>query len=81
MPVFLRYHGWIFFIYSADCGERPHVHIGRSVGTSPTAKFWIDEVELFSASGLTRRELRQIERTIEDHQEHLLAEWRRFCEG
>ncbi len=45
-----------------------------------SAKFWLDpNVSLAENHGFSRKELRDIERTIRDNVETLRNEWDRFC--
>jgi hypothetical protein len=72
MPVVLREGPFRFFFYSGDRGEPPHVHVERD---NRVAKFWLDPVRLQRTGGLTRQEIRRIERIIEENQALLMEEW------
>ena len=61
-----------FFFYLGDRVEPPHVHVQRD---NNIAKFWLNPVTLERSGGLTRSELRRVERIIEEHQNSFLGEW------
>ncbi len=51
-----------------------HVHVGSSDGE---AKFWLEpEIELAQNYRLSRVQLREIERIIEEHEDEFKAAWR-----
>ena len=72
MPDVLREGPYRFFFYSADRVEPPHVHVRRD---RQSAKFWLNPVALERNRGMSRTELRRIERIIEDNQSLFLREW------
>ena len=48
------------------------MHVERD---NRVAKFWLDPVRLQRTGGLTRQEIRRIERIIEENQALLMEEW------
>ena len=72
MPTLLREGPFRFFFYLGDRGEPPHVHVQRD---DTIAKFWLNPVTLERSGGLSRSELRRVERIIEEHQTSFLGEW------
>jgi hypothetical protein len=64
--------------FSADCQEKPHVHVRRRDGE---AKVWLEPVEVTWAKRLRPQEVREIEELVTDHRNELLSWWRKFCEG
>lgn len=64
MPTVLRIGPYRFFFYAGDRDEPEHVHIERA---DNVAKFWLDPVSLARSGGFDRRELRAIQRVIEEH--------------
>jgi hypothetical protein len=73
MPTVLRIGPYRFGFFSADVGERPHVHVRRN---RSQAKFWIGPiVELEHNSGFAAHELNVVCRLIEEHRQFLLEQW------
>jgi hypothetical protein len=70
MPTVFRWRGYKFLFFSLDEGEPPHVHVAKGGGQ---AKFWLSDCRLAKVKGFADRELRQIQRKIEEHREELLA--------
>jgi len=60
------------FFYSHEPNEPPHVHIDRD---NNSCKFWLDPVALARNLGFSAKELRDIEKIIIEHQQHLLEAW------
>ncbi len=75
MPTVLRTGRYRFFFFSNEGNEPPHIHVKAG---SEQAKFWLDPIELASTYGFNERELRDIERLIELHQEDLLEAWNEY---
>ena len=66
-----------FFFWAYDCSERRHIHVERD---DFLAKFWLEpEPQLEDGGGFNRKELRDIERIIREHQEDTIREWDKFC--
>ena len=63
---------------SRDRGEPAHVHVQSENGH---AKLWLDPVRLEWSSGYNERELRKIQRLVEDNREWLLDEWAQFWQA
>ena len=74
MPVILRVKGYKFWFYEADLDEPPHIHVGS---TGRIAKFWLVPVKAARTGRFTPRELREIERIIDDNHDFLLRAWER----
>ncbi len=72
MPTVLRIGGARFFFYSNEGEEPAHVHVEQA---GAVAKFWLDPVSLASSSRFTGRELRRLERLVNEHQQRLLEAW------
>ena len=72
MPTVLRWQGYKFLFFSLEEGEPPHVHVTKGGGQ---AKFWLSDCRLVRASGSADRELRQIQRKVEEHREELPRAW------
>ncbi|MFZ5558371.1 MAG: DUF4160 domain-containing protein [Pseudomonadota bacterium] len=72
MPTIARVGPYRIFFFSNEGGEPPHVHIQRE---RALAKFWLGPVALAEASGFAARELRELARLVEDHEEEWLKAW------
>ncbi|MEZ4416159.1 MAG: DUF4160 domain-containing protein [Gemmatimonadota bacterium] len=75
MPTILRLGPYRFYFYSAEDGERPHVHIDRDLSS---AKLWLDPVEVGASEGFPRHELRRLRALVEAHHDALVRAWDDF---
>lgn len=67
MPTALRIGPYRFYFYSYDCGEPRHMHVDRE---NMSAKFWLNpDVSLAENYGYSRKELRDLERSIRENLE------------
>jgi len=72
VPTVLKIKGYRFFFFSRE-ELRQHIHIQCQKGE---AKFWLDpEIELSKNYKLSRRELNEIEKIIEEHYEEFIKAW------
>jgi len=79
MPTALRTGPYRFYFYSYDCVEPRHMHVDRE---NKSAKFWLDPEPTLAANyGFSRKELRDIERIMNENLETLRNEWDAFCSG
>lgn len=78
MPTVLRVGRYRFFFFSNEGQEPPHIHVK---GAGDEAKYWLDPVELAADYGFNARELTEIERIVEEHQERLLEAWHEHLGG
>lgn len=60
------------FLWSYDCSEPRHVHVSRD---RLDAKFWLDPILLADNNGFRPKELRDIERIINDNADILRSKW------
>ncbi len=75
MPTLLKKDGFRFFFFSRE-EERMHVHIHSQNGE---AKFWLEpEIELAKNYNLSRQELKQIEKIIEENENDFKSAWSRY---
>ena len=72
MPVVLRIGPYIFFFYSLENNEPPHIHIRRE---KKRAKFWLEPVELHSAYGFPPFELNRLAKMVEENRKLFLEAW------
>ncbi len=74
-PTVFRENGYRFFFFSRE-EERMHVHIASGDGE---AKFWLEpEIELARNYHYTRKQLKEIEILIEEHQNELISAWKEY---
>lgn len=78
MPTVMRIGPYRFFFYSNEGQEPRHLHI-RSVDNE--AKFWLEPLQLVWNHGFNERQLKQIERHIEDNRAYLIESWDKFFKG
>lgn len=71
-PTVFREGGYRFFFFSRE-EDRIHVHVVSGDGE---AKFWLEpEIELAKNCHYTRKQLKDIEQLIEEHQNELISAW------
>jgi hypothetical protein len=75
MPTVLRVGRFRFFFFSNEGEEPPHVHVKAG---DEEAKFWLFPVDLAANYGFQGRELNQIQRIVEEHQDELLETWNEY---
>ena len=75
MPTVLRAGPYRFFFYSGDKDEPEHVHVERE---GNVAKFWLDPVTFERSNGFPPRELRSIQRIVEEHEAALMEGWHEY---
>lgn len=77
MPTVLRIGPYRFHFVAGDRGEPPHIHV---VGPDGEVKFWLDPVELDATrrTSIRAHDVREIERLVREHHEHLLRSWYEF---
>lgn len=78
MPKVLEVDGYRFFFFSNEGEplEPCHIHVRKGNGL---AKFWLDpEVRLAESIAFSAKELRFIEKTINDNQETIRRCWDEF---
>lgn len=72
VPTVLRIGSYRFYFYSHEPNEPPHIHIDRD---KYSAKFWLEKVTLADNLGFAKKELNQLHKLVEEHQQHLLDQW------
>jgi hypothetical protein len=78
MPTVLRLGPYRFYFYSHEPNEPPHIHVDRD---ELSAKFWIDPVGLASNLGFRARELAELERIVQQHQQRFIEAWHDYFGG
>ncbi|MBI1258431.1 MAG: DUF4160 domain-containing protein [Chloroflexi bacterium] len=75
MPTVLRIGAFRFFFYSNENAEPEHIHIQSGEGE---AKYWLNPVSLNWNRGFNERQLKQIERYIDENLQTLKESWVEF---
>ena len=75
MPTILRIGPYRFYFYSNEPNEPPHVHIDKD---NYSAKFWLETVDLAENTGISRKDLNEMQRLVIKHQKQLLDKWYAF---
>ena len=74
-PTLFREDGYRFFFFSRE-ESRMHVHIYCGEGE---AKFWLEpQIELARNYGLSRQQLKTIEKIIEERQNEIRNAWQKY---
>ena len=73
MPTVLRWRGWIFFFYSADLRERPHIHVRKG---RQEAKFWLDDGTIAAVRRIPDHELNILRQEVWDRRAAFMEAWR-----
>ena len=72
-PTVFRERGYRFFFFSRE-EARPHIHVYSGDGE---AKFWIEPgVEMVRNYGLSKTQLSEIQKIIEEHRDVIQTAWR-----
>jgi hypothetical protein len=72
MPTVLRWKGYRFFFYSADCWEPAHVHVTKD---AKEAKIWLENVSVAVNMGFTAQDLNEIVKKTREERESFLRSW------
>lgn len=72
MPVVYRENGYVFFSFSDEGNEPPHIHVRKGAGR---CKWWLDPLELERSRDFSPAQLRQIAKIVEEIQDFLLERW------
>lgn len=75
MPTVLRIGPYRFLFYSSDFREPKHIHVRRD---DDMAKFWIGPVRLANNIGFSAKELRTIEKLVEENEKKIEKSWNEF---
>ena len=72
MPTVLRQGRFRFFFFSNEGNESAHIHVKAG---DDEAKFWLEPIDLAANYGFNTRELGEIRKVIEVHQDSFLEAW------
>ena len=77
-PTIFREDGYRFFFFSRE-ETRMHVHVYCSDGE---AKFWLEpEIELARNHGLSRKQIKIIEKIVEERQDEIRNSWQKHFQS
>jgi len=71
----MRLGAYRFFFYSNENGEPPHIHIQRD---RALAKFWLKPVSLASSTRFPPKDIRDLQKLVENHKLELLEAWNEY---
>jgi len=78
MPTVLKIGPYRFYFFSRE-ESRMHIHVSCPDGE---AKFWLDpEIELATNYKLSRVQLKQIEKLVEDHYDEFETAWNHYFQN
>ncbi len=75
MPTVLRIGPYRFFFFSNEEGEPPHIHIQRD---NSLAKFWLNPISLASSTRFTAKDIRDLQKLVEQHKSTLMEAWNEY---
>ena len=83
MPKIAVYKFLTFYIFAYDAmNEPPHLHVAKEKGNRQrSAKIWIETLEVAEKGSLTKEELKQAIRLIEENQELLIDAFNKVKSG
>lgn len=72
-PTVFRHKNYRFYFFSRE-EQRPHVHVSSPAGE---AKFWIEPtIALATYVGLSRRQLSELQKVVEEHYGEIAKAWK-----
>lgn len=75
-----RIGGFLCYFVSYDCEEPPHIHLAKGKERlAPSAKFWLNPIELERNRGLNASELREARMIVQQHRDEFLEMWDEHC--
>lgn len=76
MPVVFRVGSLVFFFYSDEGLEPPHIHVRRGTPSADAAgKWWLTPMSCVYCEGFKAAERRRIESTISARRQEILDAW------
>jgi hypothetical protein len=73
-PTIFRLKNYRFFFFSRE-EERPHVHVSCPSGE---AKFWLEPIVALSQNyGLSSKQLKELQRIIEERKDEITEAWKK----
>ena len=77
-PTIFRYKEYQFYFFSHE-ESRMHVHVYSPDGE---AKFWLEPVvALAEFYGVSSKQLREIQRVIEEREDEIKKHWKKYFKG
>lgn len=74
-PTVFRFHSYRFYFFSRE-EKRIDVHVICPDGES---KFWLEpEVILANSVGLSKKQVSEIEKLIQEHKDEIKTAWKRY---
>jgi hypothetical protein len=73
-PTVFRVGKFRFYFFSRE-EERIHIHV---ISPEGEAKFWIEPtISLAAYTGLSKRQLNNLQKVVEEHKNEILKEWKK----
>jgi hypothetical protein len=73
MPTVLIIEGYVFFFYSSEGNEPPHIHVEKA---GAKAKWWlVPEPRPAFAVGFKARELKRMKELVHEHKSTFIEAW------
>lgn len=74
-PIVDRQDGFVFYFYSKDLGERPHVHVGIGSQQPNDGKIWLDTLTIETYGYLNAHKMGQALKIVVKYQTIYLRKW------
>lgn len=74
----LDFMGYVFFFWSREDGEPPHVHVCKDAPSKVSAKFWIKDDEIImehNDAQIPAKDLQKIQMYISLNKKDIIYEW------
>jgi hypothetical protein len=78
VPVVLRIGPYVFFFYSQENNEPPHIHVRRD---QALAKFWLDPISLAYNYRFPNHEITRLRSLVQEHRDLFRESWNDYFEG
>lgn len=77
MPEVFRVGSLVFYFYSAENNEPPHVHVRRGAATADMeGKWWLTPVQCVYAKGFKAAEKKRADTIIRERRQEILDAWK-----
>jgi len=75
VPTILNIEGYRFYFYSNEGREPAHIHVQKE---RAIAKFWLKPVFLASSVRFSPKEIRDIQRLVENNHSQFIEAWNEY---
>ena len=81
MPKIAKWKAFIFFIWTYDLREKPHLHIRKNRSNSGIAKIWIDNQAVAERGSFSDKEISECQKIIEQNKDYFLKQLEKHRNG